>query len=79
MEAIPESMNLGGAAILFEGIHRGKNTHQNQHDEPHSFLSVIGTVGEADARAGEHQQGSILDQDFHHDEQEGCHAKTDYG
>ena len=31
---------------------------KDEHDEAHALLAVIGAVAEADAGAGEHQQGA---------------------
>ena len=38
---------------------RGRDcADQNEHDQPHALLSVVGAVGEADARAGQDQQAA---------------------
>ena len=56
LQLIPESIEFVSRALTFEGIRRGEDADENQHDKPHSLLTIIGTMSKADSRAGEHEQ-----------------------
>ena len=43
---------------MVEGVRRGDSTDQNQHDQPHALLPVVGPMQKAYARAGEDEQGA---------------------
>jgi hypothetical protein len=47
--------DLGVAKIGVEGITRGQETDQDQHDQPDPFLTVVRAMGHADRRARAHQ------------------------
>src|SRR5580698_8080868 len=41
---------------VIDGVRGGYRADEDEHDEAHAFLAVIGTVEEADSRAGDHEQ-----------------------
>lgn len=41
---------------VVERVGGGHGADENQHDETHTFLAVVGAVGEADASAGEQEE-----------------------
>ena len=47
---------MTGADGVVERIGGGHRANQDEHDEAHAFLAVIGAVGEADAGASQDQQ-----------------------
>ncbi len=51
-----ELSGLGGWHRAVQGIGHGQGTHQNQHDQPHAFLPIVGAVGKRYAAAGQNQQ-----------------------
>jgi hypothetical protein len=53
-----EPVTVALSADIFSASGSWKDADQNQHDEPHAFLAVIRTMGEAHARAGEHRDAS---------------------
>ena len=44
---------------VVERVGGGHGADENEHDEAHAFLPVVGAVGEADAGAGEDEQARI--------------------
>ena len=54
---LAQRLQLTNGAVLLESVSGGKDAHQDEHDETHALLAVIGSVGKAHAGAGEHQQG----------------------
>ena len=53
-----ELLHLHGTDSVIERVGRGDGTNENEHDQAHSFLSVIGAMVEADTGAGANQQGA---------------------
>ena len=51
-----ELLNIVGSDGVIEGVCGGHGADENQHNQAHPLLSVVGAVEEADTRAGEHQQ-----------------------
>ena len=51
-----ELLHISRCNGVVQCIGRGHGADQDQHDQSHTLLSVVGTVEEADAGAGEHQQ-----------------------
>ena len=52
---LAQRLQLTNAAVLLESVGGGKDAHQDEHDETHALLTVIGSVGKAHTGAGEHQ------------------------
>ena len=48
-------ISLGGDGVV-ERVGGGNGADEDEHDQAHALLSVVGAVEEADAGAGEHQQ-----------------------
>ena len=44
------------AGALIHGVGGGQDSNQDQHDQPHALLPIVGSVPKANAGAGEHQQ-----------------------
>jgi hypothetical protein len=53
-----KALHLRRADGVVEGIGRGNGADEDEHDEAHALLAVVGTVEEADAGAGEHHEGA---------------------
>ena len=51
-----KSCTSHGADGVVERVGGGDGADQDQHDQPHALLPVVGAVEEADAGAGEHHQ-----------------------
>ena len=53
-----ELLNIVGGDGVVERVSGGHGADEDQHDQAHALLAVVGAVEEADAGAGEHQQGA---------------------
>ena len=51
-----EGLDLVGADGVVERVGGGDGADEDEHDEAHALLSVVGAVAVADAAAGEDQQ-----------------------
>ena len=46
---------------MVEGVGGGDGADEDEHDEAHALLAVVGAVEEADAGAGEDEQGADVE------------------
>ena len=46
---------------VVQGVGRGHGADQDEHDEAHALLAVVGAMGEADASAGEDEQAADVE------------------
>ena len=53
-----EGLDLAEADRVVEGVGGGHGADQDEHDQAHALLAVVGAVTEADAGAGEDEQGA---------------------
>ena len=51
-----EVLHVAGGDGVVQRVGRGHGADEDEHDEAHALLPVVGAVEEADAGAGEHQQ-----------------------
>ena len=58
LEFLPECIELLPGAGILQGESGREDADEDQHDQPHPLLAIVGSVREANPGAGEHEQGA---------------------